>query len=173
LLAQYKETSSHYPNCRYVFHRDGHKLGDFRKAWEHTLLKCGYKPTFKCRQCGAVVQIELGQKWKWETPNIYIENGGAWEEMFCVRCKNSRFKKWGKVFQDNRRSAVRNFLRTGTGEKVAMELSGHRTRSIFERYNITSDTDKREAVERLSKAHEEQKRQISDSHNLDIIALVK
>ena len=173
LLTQYKETSSHYPNCPYVFHKDGRQIGDFRKVWERTLLDCGYRPTFKCRECGSVVEIEPSQRWKWEPPKVYIEDDGTWKEMICARCKKSRFKRWGRVFHDNRRTAVRNYLRTGTGEKVAMELSGHRTRSIFERYNITSETDKRRAQERLSRAHEEQKRQMQDGHNSDIITLVK
>ena len=47
-----------------------------------------------------------------------------------------------------RRSAVRGLVRSGVTEKVAMTITGHKTRSVFERYNIISQRDIREAVER-------------------------
>jgi hypothetical protein len=37
-------------------------------------------------------------------------------------------------------------VRGGVHETVAMAISGHRTRSIFDRYNITSDDDLRQAA---------------------------
>ena len=51
---------------------------------------------------------------------------------------------------DLRRSALRNLIRSGTHETVAMAISGHRTRSTFDRYNITAVDDVALAIERVA-----------------------
>jgi len=55
----------------------------------------------------------------------------------------------GLIFHGFRRAAVRNLERAGVPRSVAMRLVGHKTESVYRRYAIVSESDLREAVDKL------------------------
>jgi integrase len=56
----------------------------------------------------------------------------------------------GKLKHDLRRSAVRHMVNVGINERVAMTITGHRTRTVFDRYHIISPNDLMDAARKLS-----------------------
>jgi len=89
---------------------------------------------------------------------------GAWWAL-CEQTGLGKFvgKKWtGLLFHDLRRSAVRNFVHAGVSEKTVMKISGHKSRSVFDRYNIVSDRDIEEAAVKLQKSRTEARTETLD-----------
>ncbi len=69
---------------------------------------------------------------------------GSWERA----CKESGLT--GNIPHNFRRTAIRNMVRAGISEHVAMKMSGHKTRDVFDRYDIVSESNLREAAHKLS-----------------------
>jgi integrase len=117
---QYETAEGGTALASYVFHLEGRPVGDFRKAWATA-----------CEAAGLVRPKLDGDG----NPMVETVDGETRTVMVSAR-----------IFHDLRRSGVRNMVRAGVREGVAMAISGHRTRAVFDRYNIASDDDLRNAV---------------------------
>jgi len=104
--------------CPYVFHLEGKKISNFRKAWNRS-----------CREAG------LGYGYR-----ISIKYAEKWEE---------KGLEPGPIYHDLRRTAVREMDRAGVSRKVAMMRTGHKTESVYNRYNIGTEADLKNAAQQL------------------------
>lgn len=139
LLAQKILRDEKYPACLYVFFtKHGKQIKDFGDAWDTALLKIGQVLHYKCQDCGERASISRKKERK---------------ALTCEKCHSKDFKRDDKIFHDLRRTAVRNMVRAGIPERVAMKISGHKTRSVFDRYNIVNEADLRSAAEKITQLH--------------------
>ena len=108
-------------------------------------------------------QREYTEEWQRRTgkmiPYVFHRDGRPMKDFrhaWCTACK--RAGVFGadcgtKVPHDLRRTAVRNLVRAGVPENTAMKLTGHKTREVFDRYDIVSGADLVDAVGKLAKFH--------------------
>jgi len=88
---------------------------------------------------------------------VFHRNGepiGNFRKAWKTACGNSGLD--GVVVHDLRRCAARNLSRANVPESVAMEITGHKTRSMYRRYRIVDERDLREATEKLQAHLQEQ-----------------
>ncbi len=87
----------------------------------------------------------------------------GWKEA-CDRAKLPSLK-----FHDLRRSAVRNMERAGIPRNIAMGITGHRTESVYRRYDIVSDRDLKQAATKLEGYLGSQRTETEDGHKTGTI----
>jgi integrase len=91
-----------------------------------------------------------------ESPWVFSRGGRVikeFEHVWAPACKAAGLVdadgKPARLFHDLRRTGVRNLIRSGVSEKVAMMISGHKTRAVLDRYNIVDERDLKDAARKL------------------------
>jgi integrase len=85
-------------------------------------------------------------------PFVFVHDGHRITEFrkaWASACERARQK--GLLFHDLRRSAVRNMRLAGIPKNVAVQITGHKTRSIFDRYSIVGGQEVQDAAAKLEK----------------------
>jgi integrase len=75
----------------------------------------------------------------------------------------------GKLFHDLRRTAVRDMVRAGTPPTIARAISGHRSEAVFDRYDIVSGKDMRQALERTQRYRRESEEMGQKRDNVSVL----
>jgi len=131
----------------FVFtHDDGSPVKDFRQAWWNACIRAGLG-RFECRDCGS--HVSEGRR--------------------CTTCESTKKAKYiGLKFHDLRRTGIRNMSRQGIPEKVGMLISGHRTDSVYRRYNIVDMEVLKSATAKIEK-HQREIVQAENNHRTAIV----
>lgn len=88
---------------------------------------------------------------------IFNRNGEPIKEFrkaWASACRKAGFG--GRIFHDLRRSGVRQLIRSGVPQNVAMKISGHKTISMFRRYDICNEDDLKAAMENVERFQQAQ-----------------
>ncbi len=112
-------------------------LGDHRERWRTACVKVG-AGYYECRECGARC---LGRK---------CPTHG--------KRPTKRLRYRGLLLRHTRHTAARNMSEAGMEERRIMDITGHATRSMFDRYNIGKERDVAEARDRMEEFHRARQR---------------
>ncbi len=85
-------------------------------------------------------------------PWVFSRAGRPIKNIYCIwksACLRANLPENTRLFHDLRRSGVRNLIRAKVSKSVAKKISGHKTDSVFDRYNITDTTDIVDAMKLL------------------------
>ncbi len=138
------ERDQKFPKCPWVFFgENGDRIKDFRGSWDKACIEAGL--------CDPLSDEDGKPVLDKEKKPVLVPN---------------------KLFHDFRRTAVRNMVRAGVPERVAMMISGHKTRSVFERYNIVNENDLKLASKRVEVYHLERAK-TENGHNLGTVTLAE
>jgi integrase len=133
------------PADRVLTRDDGSPVKDFRQAWWNACIRSGLG-RFQCRDCES--NVSEGRK--------------------CTTCNSKKKAKYiGLHFHDLRRTGIRNMSRKGVPEKVGMLISGHKTDSVYRRYNIV-DMEVLKAATTKIEEHQREIVQAENSHRTAI-----
>ncbi len=134
----------------------------FKLEWQNVDLEAGVirlRPKLSKNKEGRVLVLSepleklIEKRWQERVlgcPSVFHLKGkpiGEWRKTWNRACREAGLP--GKLFHDLRRTVVRNLVRAGVNDKVAMSMTGHKTRSVFDRYNIVSEADLQQASSRL------------------------
>ena len=144
LFLQAQDTKTNTPRVLYL-------TGDLYRVLLAWKTRCDLKwpgCPWICHRGGIRLQ-SLKHSWRKACETVGL--GGM------VKDEKKKHLVWvGRIPHDFRRTAVRNMVRAGVPEKVAMSISGHKTRSVFDRYNIVNERDLEQAARSLSAYFERQ-----------------
>ena len=84
-------------------------------------------------------------------PRVFRRDGvpvRVWRHALRDACRRAKVPH--RLLHDCRRTAARNLIRAGVPERIAMLLTGHKTRAVFDRYNIVNEQELLTAGQRLA-----------------------
>jgi len=91
--------------------------------------------------CRGLAEVGFKKPFRDERRRDYVD---AWKNT----CKKTGVS--GGLRHDLRRTAARNLVNAGVPEPVAMTITGHKTRAVFDRYHIMSPTELKDAAQKLA-----------------------
>jgi integrase len=163
-----RELPKHLKVAATIAYYTGLRAGEIKKLrweqvdWRHRVLRLetGTTKNNEGREVPLIPDLKnILEWWRLETRKEYPfcrwichyrgQRIGSYKKGWRAACERAKLD--GRLFHDFRRTGVRNLIRAGVPQAVAMEISGHKTISVFTRYNIVSHADIVEAGKKLTR----------------------